>query len=571
MIKRALFFLFLFLATCTLSYGQAVQVMPIPYDQFLDGSGQPLGGGLLFTYAAGTTTPQVTYADSTGTVPNSNPIVLDSAGRASVWLSSLSYKFVLESSSGEIQWSQDNVSVGVFQNANNNFTGTNTFSGTTTFNGPVNLNAGGSLSGTFSGNPNFSGLVTFSQTPSFAFGFPNINLPSNGTICWPINECIAFNGTSLTIPNDSIAGTILTGAPLALNGIHGNSTTGSGPGQGISLLAGVGDMNFSGGSIVETAGAATGTAVGGAVSLTSGASGATSGDGGAFTLAAGGAIGTAVGTGGAVSLAAGNTAANSGKGGAVTIQSGNTTSMTATGPGGLVTIAAGNSSGATGDGGTVSILSGDASNTTGAGNGGSVGLAAGDALGSGAGAGGSVSIVSGNSMGTGNGGAIGLTSGTALGTNGTGGAVTLVAGAGIGTGNGGNVSISAGAVAGSGTSGNVAVTGAGGISLTGRTSLNLPPYSLGTIPTITASACSVIISLGGGSWAGAFNCTHPLNEVVSITLTPATPAPNGFICELNSITGGGLLKQLSVNTTNCQFSEMIVAGTDVYTYTIVQF
>jgi hypothetical protein len=56
--------------------------------QFFDNSGVPLNGGLLYTYAAGTTTPQTTYSDSTGATPNANPIVLDSAGRVSgeVWL-----------------------------------------------------------------------------------------------------------------------------------------------------------------------------------------------------------------------------------------------------------------------------------------------------------------------------------------------------------------------------------------------------------------------------------------------------------------------------------------------------
>ena len=49
--------------------------------QFFTDSGTPLSGGLLYTYAAGTTTPQTTYTSGTGVTPNSNPIVLNSAGR----------------------------------------------------------------------------------------------------------------------------------------------------------------------------------------------------------------------------------------------------------------------------------------------------------------------------------------------------------------------------------------------------------------------------------------------------------------------------------------------------------
>lgn len=69
--------------------------------QFLDNSGNPLTGGLLYTYAAGTTTPQTTYTTSLGTTANSNPIVMDAAGRleSEVWLTGeVAYKFVLRDS-----------------------------------------------------------------------------------------------------------------------------------------------------------------------------------------------------------------------------------------------------------------------------------------------------------------------------------------------------------------------------------------------------------------------------------------------------------------------------------------
>lgn len=70
--------------------------------QQLANSGQPLSGGLVNTYVAGTTTPVVTYTDSTGTVQNSNPIVLNSAGRltTSVWVpSNTPHKMILTDSS----------------------------------------------------------------------------------------------------------------------------------------------------------------------------------------------------------------------------------------------------------------------------------------------------------------------------------------------------------------------------------------------------------------------------------------------------------------------------------------
>lgn len=80
--------------------------------QFLDDSANPLTGGLLYVYQAGTTTPVTTYISSTGTVANSNPIVLDAAGRVSqqIWLdSAYSYKFVLKNSVGSTIWTKDNI------------------------------------------------------------------------------------------------------------------------------------------------------------------------------------------------------------------------------------------------------------------------------------------------------------------------------------------------------------------------------------------------------------------------------------------------------------------------------
>lgn len=83
---------------------------PVLRQRYFDSNGLPLAGGQLFTYQAGTTTPQATYTDQTGGTPNANPIILDSQGYASMWLDqSLSYKFVLEDSNGVVQWTVDQV------------------------------------------------------------------------------------------------------------------------------------------------------------------------------------------------------------------------------------------------------------------------------------------------------------------------------------------------------------------------------------------------------------------------------------------------------------------------------
>jgi hypothetical protein len=79
--------------------------------QFFDNNGVPLAGGLLYSYAAGTTTPLATYTTSSGATANSNPIVLDSAGRPpnEVWLNPVAYKLVLKTSVGVQLWVMDNI------------------------------------------------------------------------------------------------------------------------------------------------------------------------------------------------------------------------------------------------------------------------------------------------------------------------------------------------------------------------------------------------------------------------------------------------------------------------------
>ena len=69
--------------------------------QFLDSNGAPLSGGLLYSYLSGTSTPATTYTVRAGTTNNTNPIVLDAAGRtpSEIWLDGgVLYKFVLKSS-----------------------------------------------------------------------------------------------------------------------------------------------------------------------------------------------------------------------------------------------------------------------------------------------------------------------------------------------------------------------------------------------------------------------------------------------------------------------------------------
>lgn len=81
--------------------------------QFLDNNGSVLSGGKIFTYAAGTTTPQATYTSSSGVTAHTNPIILDAAGRVpsgEIWLTNgFEYKFIIKTSTDVQIGSYDNI------------------------------------------------------------------------------------------------------------------------------------------------------------------------------------------------------------------------------------------------------------------------------------------------------------------------------------------------------------------------------------------------------------------------------------------------------------------------------
>jgi hypothetical protein len=85
------------------------QLLINPKSQFFDDNGDPLSGGKVYTYEAGTSTPLATYTDQSETVENSNPVVLDSRGEANIWLGSGNYKIVLKDADDVTVWSVDNV------------------------------------------------------------------------------------------------------------------------------------------------------------------------------------------------------------------------------------------------------------------------------------------------------------------------------------------------------------------------------------------------------------------------------------------------------------------------------
>jgi hypothetical protein len=138
--------------------------------QFFDNNGNPLSGGKIYTYEAGTTTPLATYTSSTGVTAHTNPIVLDSAGRVpggEIWNALQLYKFVLKTSADVTIATYDNV--GDRSTIVANFTGNGVTVAFTLTSAPVNENTTNVyINGVYQQKNTYSvagAVLTFSEAP----------------------------------------------------------------------------------------------------------------------------------------------------------------------------------------------------------------------------------------------------------------------------------------------------------------------------------------------------------------------------------------------------------------------
>jgi hypothetical protein len=137
--------------------------------QFFTNTGAVLTGGKLYTYAAGTTTPQASYTTSAGNVARTNPIILDAAGRVpsggEIWILPVGYKFILKDSTDVLIATYDNI-FGVGAVSVTNYTG----NGTTVAYAISGNVVGVYINGVYQNRNTYSvasGTLTFSQAPPF--------------------------------------------------------------------------------------------------------------------------------------------------------------------------------------------------------------------------------------------------------------------------------------------------------------------------------------------------------------------------------------------------------------------
>jgi hypothetical protein len=129
----------------------STDLMPTPRQQFRDLSGNPLASGKLYFYISGTSTPLATYTDVTGTIQNSNPVILDSGGFATVWLGAGQYRVKVTDANDVQQWVVDSVTSSTFGPSTTDTLQNKTLTGRSGNNSVTLLTASGSqiaLSGT---------------------------------------------------------------------------------------------------------------------------------------------------------------------------------------------------------------------------------------------------------------------------------------------------------------------------------------------------------------------------------------------------------------------------------------
>lgn len=82
---------------------QIAALLPNGQQVFLDNNGNPLSSGTVDTYSVGTTTRKTTWQDAGETIPNTNPVVLNAAGRAIIYGDG-NYRQIVKDRLGNLIW-----------------------------------------------------------------------------------------------------------------------------------------------------------------------------------------------------------------------------------------------------------------------------------------------------------------------------------------------------------------------------------------------------------------------------------------------------------------------------------
>lgn len=200
--------------------------------QFFDDNGNVLSGGKIYTYAAGTTTPAATYTDNLGAALNTNPIILDAAGRtpAEIWFPvGQNFKFVVKTSTDVLIGTYDNIPpINDSYSVNNllsGVTGTNAIAAVST--PPITSYATGAAYSFIAANTN-SGAVTLSIDGLTAQSVTKAgnNALAAGDIQAGQLVHVQYDGTRFQLSDNYVYGGNVTNATVSNSTITGGTITG---------------------------------------------------------------------------------------------------------------------------------------------------------------------------------------------------------------------------------------------------------------------------------------------------------------------------------------------------------
>lgn len=100
-----LFLSYFFILGQTFALAQSATLLPNGLQQFFDNNGNPLSSGSVYFYIPNTTTFKTTWKDAGETIPNTNPVILDAAGRAQIYGSG-GYRQILKDVNNNLIWDQ---------------------------------------------------------------------------------------------------------------------------------------------------------------------------------------------------------------------------------------------------------------------------------------------------------------------------------------------------------------------------------------------------------------------------------------------------------------------------------
>jgi microcystin-dependent protein len=183
-------------------------LLPNGRQTFLDINGDPLAGGTVTFYVPGTTTLKDTYQDSSAVTLNTNPVILDASGQATIFGVG-AYRQVVKDALGNVIWDQ---------NTSDTAATTSSWGGTST--GTANLQVVNA--------PNFSSQD--GQSIEFIAGFTNSSafaLSPNGAGAVPVKKDTQ-NGVFVCAGGEVVQGTVVRATYDATAGIFHITPTISG-------------------------------------------------------------------------------------------------------------------------------------------------------------------------------------------------------------------------------------------------------------------------------------------------------------------------------------------------------